>query len=140
MCIIVKSGIGLCRILDVKNPNFKLNFDFIFSSVIIIMKFYNTNKITQRINCKGDGKGGNYEKIRMQKERKYWSIMVLPHTTQEVKVFTISSLKYKLLALGVVATTCTVCLGILLTHLFYTNRSLCNDKEKIIEANMQQQN
>ena len=79
------------------------------------------------------------KKSEFKKKEKYWSIMVLPHTTQEVKVFTISSLKYKLLALGVVATTCTVCLGILLTHLFYTNRSLCNDKEKIIEANMQQQ-
>jgi len=39
------------------------------------------------------------KKSSQRKESKYLSIVVIPHNTDEIKVFKISSVKYKLMAL-----------------------------------------
>ncbi|NLM58828.1 MAG: M23 family metallopeptidase [Clostridium sp.] len=72
------------------------------------------------------------------RKREYWSIMIVPHNTDEVKVFKISSLKYKLMTLGTVTLTFIICLGIFITHLVVTNRSLYKDRENILAINRQQ--
>jgi len=72
------------------------------------------------------------------KKKEYWSIMVVPHNTDEIKVFKISSLKYKLLTLGTVTLTFFICLGLLLTYLVITNRTLYEDRKNILAVNKQQ--
>ncbi|NLP13726.1 MAG: peptidoglycan DD-metalloendopeptidase family protein [Clostridium sp.] len=78
------------------------------------------------------------KRLVKRKKREYWSIMVVPHNTDEIKVFKISSLKYKLLTLGTVTLTFCVCLGLLITYLAITNRTLYEDRENIIAVNKQQ--
>ncbi|GAE89844.1 M23 family metallopeptidase [Acetivibrio straminisolvens] len=74
------------------------------------------------------------------KENKYLSIVVIPHNTDEIKVFKISSVKYKLMALGAVLLTMFICSGILITYLMHENRALNDDRKKVIAVNNQQMN
>lgn len=68
------------------------------------------------------------------------SIVVIPHNTDEIKVFKISSVKYKLMALGAILLTMFICSGILITYLIYENRVLNEDRKKVIAVNNQQMN
>ncbi len=80
------------------------------------------------------------KKSSQRKESKYLSIVVIPHNTDEIKVFKISSLKYKLMALGAILLTMFICSGILITYLIYENRVLNEDRKKVIAVNNQQMN
>ncbi|HOM01473.1 MAG TPA: M23 family metallopeptidase [Acetivibrio sp.] len=75
-----------------------------------------------------------------KKENKYLSIVVIPHNTDEIKVFKISSVKYKLMALGTILLTMFICSGIWITYLTYENRALNDDRKKVIAVNNQQMN
>ncbi|NLU26409.1 MAG: M23 family metallopeptidase, partial [Hungateiclostridium thermocellum] len=79
-------------------------------------------------------------KSSQRKESKYLSIVVIPHNTDEIKVFKISSVKYKLMALGAILLTMFICSGILITYLIYENRVLNEDRKKVIAVNNQQMN
>ncbi|ABN52978.1 MAG TPA: M23 family peptidase [Hungateiclostridium thermocellum] len=80
------------------------------------------------------------KKSSQRKESKYLSIVVIPHNTDEIKVFKISSVKYKLMALGAILLTMFICSGILITYLIYENRVLNEDRKKVIAVNNQQMN
>ncbi|HHV30630.1 M23 family metallopeptidase [Acetivibrio mesophilus] len=72
------------------------------------------------------------------KDSKYLSIVFIPHNTDEVKVFKISSVKYKLMAIGTVVLTMVICSGLLITYLMHENRTLNDDRKKVIAVNNQQ--
>lgn len=72
------------------------------------------------------------------KDSKYLSIVFIPHNTDEVKVFKISSVKYKLMAIGTVLLTMIICSGLLITYLMHENRTLNDDRKKVIAVNNQQ--
>lgn len=81
----------------------------------------------------------NFLKLRKKfKEKNYWSILLVPHSTNEVKVIKISSLRYKLMTLATIAITVLACFGIFLSYLIYENRSLKEDLQVISAANKQQ--
>jgi|LSQX01.3.fsa_nt_gb murein DD-endopeptidase MepM/ murein hydrolase activator NlpD len=70
--------------------------------------------------------------MKKRREKRYWSIMLVPHSTNEIKVFKISSVKYKLLALGTIIATAIICTGLTITSLVEENKHL---SEKIALAN-----
>ncbi|TYQ18067.1 UNVERIFIED_CONTAM: Membrane proteins related to metalloendopeptidases [Acetivibrio alkalicellulosi] len=57
-------------------------------------------------------------------EKKYWSIMLVPHSTNDIKVFKISSMRYKLLAFGTIITTAILCTSLTISHLVNENQDL----------------
>lgn len=80
------------------------------------------------VNGKKILKGVNMEKANLRKEKKYWSILLVPHSESEVKVIKISSVRYKLLAIGTVLSTFVICSGIFGAHIMRENNAL---KEKL---------
>lgn len=66
-------------------------------------------------------------------QKRYWSIMLVPHSTNDIKVFKISSIKYKLLALGAIIATVIICTSFTVTSLVNENRYL---SQKISSANI----
>ncbi|MFZ5989655.1 MAG: M23 family metallopeptidase [Bacillota bacterium] len=78
------------------------------------------------------------KKEYLGRKEKYWSVLVVPHSTNDVKVFKISSVRYKLLTLGTIALTFIICSGLLITYLLYENRMLNDKVAKISALNNQQ--
>ena len=66
-----------------------------------------------------------------KREKRYWSIMLVPHSTNEIKVFKISSVKYKLLGLVTIIATAIICTSLTITSLIRENKYL---SEKIALA------
>ena len=69
---------------------------------------------------------------KRKREKRYWSIMLVPHSTNEIKVFKMSSIKYKLLGLGTIIATVIICTSLTITSLVRENKYL---NEKIALAN-----
>lgn len=69
---------------------------------------------------------------KKKNQKRYWSIMLVPHSTNDIKVFKISSIKYKLLALGTIIATVIICTSLTVTSLVNENRHL---NQKIALAN-----
>lgn len=67
-----------------------------------------------------------------RKERKYWSILLVPHSTNEVKVLKISSVRYKLFTLCSIILTAIVCSGLFASYIIYQNKNLENDLTKAL--------
>lgn len=114
--------------------NINDNFDFIFVNGIIIMLL---DLMAVRLRYLKE-KAVVMKRSDPGKESKYWSVVVVPHNTNEVKVFKISSIKYKLMTLGTVALTIAICSGLFITYLIYENRTLNFEKENVIAVNNQQ--
>jgi len=76
------------------------------------------------------------KKSSQRKESKYLSIVVIPHNTDEIKVFKISSVKYKLMALGAILLTMFICSGILKKVIAVNNQqmNLITEREEIIQS------
>ncbi|NLI57959.1 MAG: M23 family metallopeptidase [Clostridium sp.] len=68
---------------------------------------------------------------KRKREKRYWSIMLVPHSTNEIKVFKISSVKYKLLGLVTIIATAIICTSLTITSLIRENKYL---SEKIALA------
>lgn len=73
-----------------------------------------------------------------KREKRYWSVMLVPHSTNEIKVFKISSVKYKLLALGTIIATAVICTGITIASLVQENRQL-NEEMALVNKLTEQQ-
>ncbi|MDQ2086941.1 M23 family metallopeptidase [Herbivorax sp. ANBcel31] len=69
---------------------------------------------------------------RRKKERRYWSIMLVPHSTNDIKVFKISAIKYKLMALGTIIATIIICTSLTVSSLISENENLHSE---IAQAN-----
>ncbi|NLD46276.1 MAG: M23 family metallopeptidase [Clostridiaceae bacterium] len=84
-------------------------------------------------------KSKNLLKLRKRvKERNYWSILLVPHSTNDVKVIKISSLRYKLMTLATIVLTAIACFGIFLAYMIYENRSLEENLQVMSASNKHQ--
>lgn len=72
-------------------------------------------------------------KTSKTKRDKCLSIILVPHSTNEVKTFKISSLRYKLYILSTIALTTIICFGLYFGSLIHTNSKL---KNALNEANV----
>lgn len=77
-------------------------------------------------------KAVNMRKTSKTKRDKCLSIILVPHSTNEVKTIKITSVQYKLYILSSIALTFTICLGLYFASIIHTNNNL---KSALDEAN-----
>lgn len=72
------------------------------------------------------------------KQDKYLSIILVPHSTNEVKTIKITSLRYKLYILSTIALTTIICFGLYFGYLIHDNIKLKNDLVEADKTNQKQ--
>ncbi len=80
------------------------------------------------------------KKGKRKKEKKYLSIILVPHSHDNVKVFKFSSLKSRIVVLGSLVISLAVVVGLCIFNIYtlYHNQRLENSKAKLEELNLQQ--
>lgn len=71
-------------------------------------------------------------KTSKTKRDKCLSIILVPHSTNEIKTIKITSVRYKLYILSTIAVTFTICIGLYFASIIHTNKAL---KSALDEAN-----
>lgn len=80
------------------------------------------------------------EKGKFKKEKKYFSIMLLPHSSDKVRVFRFSSPHTKILSILAITLTAVICMGMFLHTTISENRRLKVQVSTLTESNIEQKN